>query len=296
MTSFSGSDYAATRIPINAFRVKIDAASLGLEAAWIPSFTPQKLPVEDDNPLSKIARPKSAVVSGMALPVAWAIKSIPSGIDAGEYAARASWSGSILDVSACGFYGWDALPATTKAITNGNAGYPSGITVTGDWNRIWMVGADASVPVDPFVARLEGAYVGDRLFALSGLGAPKRKNEIVGMVGLDWNSAGWTVTAQYLEDWIVNYEDDIDQAGRKQAITMSVSKAFLRETLAVSASGYLEPRDMCGYGKLSAVYGLDDSTAIEIGTNVFYGGPENNGEFEAYEFLNSVYIKGSYHF
>ena len=302
MTAFSGLEYIDSRLPVDAVRIKLSQYNWDFDLIWIPVFTPTKLPIDTDNPLSEIAYPNTVTTQGYSLPVSYSIANSPHGIADGEYASRLSYSGSLLDVGICAFYGWDDLPRATKTlVVDSDSGQPTGISVSTDWYRIAMLGADTSVPVGPIVFRFEGAFTHDRYFAVDGLGesrvgASLKKNQIRGMAGLDWMPGDWTITAQYIEDAVLNYETNLARDQFENGATLNVSRTFLRDTLELSASGYLGLSNFDGYGNFSATYDIDDNFSLAAGTDLFWGGPDNDGDYESYEKLTSVFLKGTYRF
>lgn len=289
MTAFSALDTADMILPVDAVRARLSRGAWTLDALWIPVFTPTALPVAADNPLTAVARPSSATMGVNTVPVTYSIADTPLGLDDGEYAARLSYAGPALDASVCAFSGWDDLPRLAKTLS------PEGLSVTGDWYRIYAIGADAGVPVGPVVLRFEGVVVFGRYFD-AGLADAVREDQAVAMAGLDWTPGGWTVTAQYLEDVVLSRDAAMERAARKPSATLSVSRGFLRDALTLSAAGFLGLSDYDGYGSIQAEYALDDQLSVAVGSDIFWGGPDDDGGYESYEDLSSAFLRGTYRF
>lgn len=297
MTAFSAVEYADTRIPVDAVRVDLAIGEWSVEATWIPVFTPAKLPITEDNPLSSIARPAAVTASGTELPVTWFVADTPKNVADGEYAACIAWAGAAFDASAYAFSGWDDIPRTKKTLViDTETKLPWGVSVSADWYRISMFGADISVPVGPIVFRAEGAYIHDRYFPCVGLADPMQNDQVLAMAGFDWTPDAWIITAQYIEDIVPERDRAMERDQRNPGTTVSVSRKFFRDTLEITSSGYLGLSKYDAYASISASYAFDDHLAIGAGADLFSGGPENDGGYESYEDLSSIYLKGTYQF
>ncbi len=85
----------------------------------------------------------------------------------GEYGLKLSGYFSALDVSLYGFYGWDDTPflnneITFEAATPPSPSLPDGISISGEYKRMAMFGADAAIPIKETVLRAEAAFFPQR--------------------------------------------------------------------------------------------------------------------------------------
>ena len=294
MTAFSGIDYTDSRLPVSALRVRIPCQAVSFEAVWIPVFEAMRLP-DEDNPLSDVARPASMAVGATTLPLSYTTEPVPSGIDKGEYAAKIGYSGSAFDASVSIHYGWNDLPRSTSSLVYSGS-TPVGISVYQDWYRTLVTGADASVPAGPVVMRFEGAFLKGRYFSREGFLAPLKKDQTLLMAGLDWSGNSWTITVQAVEDIVFEHKNDLTRDEAETAMTVSLSRTFLRESLEISTFGYLAFTNLDGYASATISYKADDNLELELGTDVFWGGPDNKGTYEGYEELSSLFVKATYRF
>lgn len=285
------------RLPIDGARARFSAGNWTADGVWIPLFTPAALPVSEDNPLTKLLHPATVTVSGMTLPVIMENEPLPVGLGDGEYALRLSYAGAALDAGVGCYYGWDDLPRLTKkTLIDPDTLQVTGLSIEGSWYRIGMIGADAGIPVGPAILRFETALFLNRYFEGEGLTDATREHQAIFMGGIDWMPGTWKLTAQYVEDRIIEPAPTVLRDGRKASVTASASKSFFRDSLNLSAAGLLSLDDFGGYGKLSAGYALDDALTVTVGADLFYGGPDDEGEYETYEELSSVFVQGSYCF
>lgn len=297
LTSLGAGEDDIGRLPIDGVRVRFSAGDWTADGVWIPLFTPAALPVSEDNPFTKLSQPPTVTVSGITLPVSVKNDPLPIGLGDGEYAFRLSYAGAALDASVGGYYGWNDLPRLTKeALIDPDTHQLSGLEIEGSWYRIGMIGADAGIPVGPVILRFETAFFLNRYFEGEGLTDATRENQVILMGGIDWMPGTWKLTAQYVEDRIIDPAPTILRNSRSASVTASAAKSLFRDSLELAAAGVLSLTDFGGYGKLSAGYDLDDSLTVTVGADLFYGGPDDDGEYEAYEGLSSVFLKGIYRF
>nr|MCR4952857.1 hypothetical protein [Treponema sp.] len=232
-----------------------------------------------------------------------------------------------------GFYGWDDLPLLDYTVSfgapadpsNPATALPNGINVSGTYERLAMIGADAALPIGATVLRLESAFFPQRHFQKSaeniieekltatataqatgknpaGVETSLQRNQLSALAGIDWMPSGWTLTAQYYCDAIFG---DMDTLDRKNAFehgaTLSVSKSLVNETLELSFAGVLGLNDFDSMLSPSVKYSLSDQISLGVNAFIFIPGPELNGEkhdgkYGAYKDLSSICINSKFSF
>jgi hypothetical protein len=183
------------------------------------------------------------------------------------------------------------------------------IDVTGEYKRMYMIGADAAIPAGDFVFRLEGAYfpmrhfqtnVNSQLFKYSKDSRPasKKKHQLLGLAGLDWTpSGGWTITAQYVADGVIDYDSDLDRNEFQHQATLSIEKSILNETLTIMASGALDLWDFSSASELELDYKLTDAITLSLIGDLYLEGPDGKeGLYGEYRDFSSVTFKGKMSF
>lgn len=268
MSSFAAMVSDDSKLAIDAVRLSISGNQFTADAYWIPFFTPAALP---DSTLSvlPVEKPETAIWNG-------------------EYGLKLSGYFPAFDASLYGFYGWDDNPLAEYIFA------PNGqlLSVIGKYKRMAMIGADAAIPIKEVVLRAETAFFPMRYFTID-----EQRNELSGLIGLDWMPEGWTLTAQYFCDVVFG---DTDLIGRKDAYThgatLSVSKSLLNETMELSFSGIINFNDFDSLMNPSVNYSLSDQIKLEAGAYILLPGPEGDGQYGAYKDLSTIYIKGKYSF
>ncbi|MDR2069574.1 MAG: hypothetical protein LBP71_06865 [Spirochaetaceae bacterium] len=301
LTAYAGLDFAGSRLAVDGVKLRYSFPVLAVEGVWLPLFTPARLPGDPRNPLHEIFYPPSVDMNGR-IPVFMADAAPPWSIADGEYGLRVSWYTPALDFSCMAFYGWNDIPYTEKKLI------PPGIELTPGYGRTVTAGADAGIPLGDFLLRLEAAWTGGGRYdppagetaaALRGgqIGDPVVRHNLKALAGIDWNPSGWTLSAQYYEDLLPDARGGgTARPWRKNGISLRIAKGFFRETLHISAWGYLDLADFDTAGSLSADYALTDALSLSWGTDFFTGGIDNRGSYAAYRELSCGWFRGIFRF
>ena len=315
-SSFVASDYNESKLGIDAVRLSLLTEKTQIDAYWIPFFTPSILPLASGNPLHSRVFPEEVDGIGINYPEKYDDFELPEKrLSKSELALRASTYTSVADLSLYGFYGWEDLPLIRY---NPNIVFGDGedmpatsysIDVTGEYKRMYMIGADAAIPAGDFVFRLEGAYFPKRhfqtdansqlfMYSEDSRPASKRKNQVLGLAGLDWTpSGGWTITAQYVADGVIDHDSDLERKQFEHQATLSIEKSILNETLTIMASGALDLWDFSTASELELDYKLTDAITLSLIGDLYLEGPDGKeGLYGEYRDFSSVTFKGKMSF
>jgi hypothetical protein len=315
-TNVVAADYNESKLGVDAVRLSLLTDKTQVDAYWIPFFTPSILPLAKGNPLHSHVFPEEVDEIGIHYPEKYDDFDLPGKrLSKSELALRASAYTSVADLSLYGFYGWDDLPIIRY---NPDIAFDDGedmpatsysIDVTGEYKRMYMIGADAAIPAGDFVFRLEGAYfpkrhfqtdVNSQLFKYSKDSRPasKKKHQLLGLAGLDWTpSGGWTITAQYVADGVIDYDSDLDRNEFQHQATLSIEKSILNETLTIMASGALDLWDFSSASELELDYKLTDAITLSLIGDLYLEGPDGKeGLYGEYRDFSSVTFKGKMSF
>jgi hypothetical protein len=167
-----------------------------------------------------------------------------------------------------------------------------------------MVGADAAIPYGDLVFQFEGAFFPKRHIQTTAyyqiekfvnknkIPTSERKNQAVGLAGLDWTpSGGWTITAQYVMDKIFDYNDNLDRRDYEHQATLSIEKSVLNETLTLMASGALDLRYFSSASELEIDYKLTDAITLSLIGDLYFRGYKY-GMYGGFRDYSSVTFKG----
>ena len=315
-TNVVAADYNDSKLGIDAVRLSLLTDDAQVDAYWIPFFTPSILPLAKGNPQHSHVFPEEIDGIETHYPERYDDFVLPDKrLSKSELALRISTYISDTHLSLYGFYGWDDIPIiryNPNIVFGDGEDMPatsSTIDVTGEYKRMYMIGADAAIPAGDFVFRLEGAFfpkrhfqtnVNSQLFKYSENSRPasKRKNQVLGLAGLDWTpSGGWTITAQYVADGVIDHDDDLERKGFEHQATLSIEKSILNETLTIMASGALDLWDFSTASELELDYKLTDAITLCLIGDLYLEGHDGiNGLYGEYHDFSSITFKGKMSF
>ena len=311
MSSLAAMTSDDSKLAVDAIRLSLNGNQFTADAYWIPFFTPAALPLDEGNALRKFLVPEAFE---LPIPEMNTVLVLPVTIDGienpelaiwnGEYGLRVSGYFSAFDISLYGFYGWDDTPFLDYAISYGEpaipenpaTAMPNGVVINGKYERMAMIGADAALPIGETVLRLEGAFFPQRHFQKEEGGSLQR-NQISALAGIDWMPEGWTLTAQYYCDAVL---EDLDKLEREETYehgaTLSISKSLVNETLEISFAGLIGFNDFDSMLSPSVEYSLSDQIKAGLKAFIFIPGPEHDGKYGAYKDLSSICLNAKFSF
>lgn len=275
------------RIPVAAARLRFLTESLVAELIWIPEVKSAELP-SGNNPWAVDS------TSSYPWPVRWKDSTGPSSsfsLQDSEIAVKLSSYMAGFDVSLSVFYTWD-----DNAAYNYSFQYADGamqMLVEPEYHRIMIYGFDFAKPWSKFVFRGEAAYFQGRYLSVDD-GRPEKHDVLKYLLGVDWTPGGnWTVTAQIMDDWIVDYKDNLTTDQHTPQATFNVSKTFFNDQLTVSDMIYYSINDGEYFNRLQFSYELSDGVELAVGWDKFQG---DDGTYGIYKNNSQVWCKVRYSF
>lgn len=286
-TEFLARDFDDIRMPVDALKFRILTSLLNWEFIWIPIFKPAILP-QGDNP--------------------WAIPmEFPEGMNItfeqtvlpekefknSEFAGKVSMYSSGIDISFCAAYTWDDLPTLHKSIITDTT--PVNLIITPEHHRITFVGLDFSKPFKDFVFRGEAAFFHGKYFEPENIFEQLyNKNSINFLFGIDWYPGNdWMLTAQFVDNFILNYDQAIKDYEHMMLATLHISKKLFRQTMEISTMGYFGLNNKDGFIRTNMDYALTDELHVLLGIDSFFG---NEGMMGQYNDNDEIWIKAKYSF
>jgi hypothetical protein len=192
-----------------------------------------------------------------------------------EYGSRLSFFLSGIDFSFSALHTWNKMPV----LYNGE----------GEYRRMTMLGADASVPLGQFVIRGELAWYIDEAQTTTGMEELTRANSTNALLGIDWYAGNdWSVAAQYSHKYVAwgNHRNT-------GLATLRVSKDLLHNALSLQSFAYIDVTNGGIFNRLSADYALNDQLHATLGCDYFHA---NRGMFMVYDRNSEVFMKLKYSF
>jgi len=268
-------DFEELRLAVTGAKINLHAGTQGLELVWLPWFTPSVTPSAESiwtpsMPFAAIPTLQTGPLPGMSL-------------RNGEYFARYSWMGPSLDVSLMGGWFWNDTPVF-RVVS------PVPLTVKPEYYQLVAGGYAVSGVLGPFILRSEGALYGNKRFQGNPMVYPDgyaEKNEIQYLVGSDFSVAGYNFGVQFIQDIILDHEDDLVDDAVKNTATFVVSKTFIRDTLTVEIFTYVGFAAPDALIKPRVTLDVSDGLEIFAGAYVFLG---EFGDFGQYGDNDGVYV------
>jgi hypothetical protein len=104
---------------------------------------------------------------------------------------------------------------------------------------------------------------------------------------------GITLSAQFIQEYILDYEEDIQNHELDNTMTFMAKKDFLREKLWVELFSYIGLNNKDALIRPKVTYSFADGFDILGGANIFLG---DKGRFGQYKNNDMLYVKLKYSF
>ncbi len=283
-------DFEEIRMGVTAVKLNYYRGMHSFEAVWIPFFTPTLMPEAG-----------SMWTPQMPFPVQprwdYSLAQVDRTLENSELFFRYSLLSSYIDLEWMGgsFLYDDPMLSVQKQI-DPLSQQLLGITLLPEYKRVNMTGGSFSLPIADWVVRGEAAYYQGREFQINNPEVPSGLSEhdfLHYMVGVDYSLAGVKLSAQLIQENILDYQSGLVKPETRNTMTFLARKDFLRERLWLELFTYigLDEEDALIRPKLS--YLFYDGVEFVAGANLFAG---NQGQFGQYESNDMVYFKLKYSF
>jgi len=279
LSEFILPDFEEIRIGTNAVKFDYYLGNSTLEAVWIPTFQPT------------IAPRKGSIwyknMLNFSMPIVYDYHNYDVGnkLSESEIALKYSYLGSSIDFELMAAYMWDDNP--TMHIF---AQPDTTILIKPEYHRLPLAGASFSKAVGGAVVRGEGAYYFEKRFAAENLSVNgvKEKDYVHYLIGYDHNWFGMNVSFQFIQEYIMDYEEDIRNDEFSSTMTFLITEDFLRETLRLEFFTYYGINNEDALLRPKIAYDLADGFEVQLGANIFVG---EEGNFGQYDKNDMVFMK-----
>lgn len=271
---FITGEFDDLRIPINMVKFRYLPGFADFEIIAIPGFEPRTAPKKGSAWFVERQSKYKAASETDNLPK----KSLKNA----EIAAKVSFFMSGFDFAISSMYLTDDEPVY-KLYNN---------MLYQKFNRSVFVGFEASKVLGEFVARAEVAGYKDK--ALQAEYDYVKKNYVKAMLGCDWYvNSDFTLSAQFANNSILDYEDEINADEHNTISTLNVSYKMLNQTVELSNMTYYSFNDEDVYNKAEADYAFTDDLHILVGYDYFDG---KKGVYGVYKNNSQLWLKAKFNF
>ncbi|PID42630.1 MAG: hypothetical protein CSB48_09560 [Proteobacteria bacterium] len=290
---FIAREYQDTRQAVDALRVRYLTDNSSWELYWLPVPSGDTLPDDKNNPLTGVFKPAIIEFNGQSLAAHYMQAKKRKFARHSELAARASFYFSALDFSLSFFHGDDREAQWQPQLVS--VGGKSRLELTETHSRINMLGLDLAVPISEWVIRAEMAAIDGRAF-LTGENQLTKARQIKLLLGLDWRSGDWMLTAQSLWDCLVkkHSQHQFQRRSTNRTLTFSLTRTLLRETLTLDFSALYQPQSRSSAASFKAEYQYTDNLKLAAGIQDYTSRSQQG--LSALEPWSSVWSKISYSF
>jgi hypothetical protein len=290
LSEFLLPDFDEIRMGVTALKADYYLGDNTFELVWIPIFTPTQMPEENSIWFRTPTFPIMPVFD-------YSQKDITASLENSEIFIKYSAMTSLIDFEIMGGYVWGDDPTIHIQKTIDPATQQlSGITLLPQHHRLSIGGGSFSTTVGAFVLRGEGAYYSGKYFQTDNPTATNGitdKNYLHYLFGVDFNIGDIRISSQFIQQAILDYDDQIANDEFENMATILLSKTFLRETLKLDLFSYVGFNNEDALIRPKLTYDFTDGFQLLLGANIFTG---DEGRFGQYDNNDMLYFKVKYSF
>jgi len=295
LTEFLLPDFDEIRTGVIATKVNYYFGNSTLEAILIPVFTPTERPppgsiwyIQPDFPVTPT----------------WDFsrEAITPSLESSEVFLKYTALTSAIDFEFMGTYTWDDNPTlhVQKEFgvdTSTMQPILTVLNITPEHHRLAIGGGSFSSEIKGVILRGEAAYYNGKYFLTEDPLQPDgniQKDYLHYLVGLDFNLGPVKLSSQFIQQTILNYDDNILNEKSENTMTVLARYDMFRETLHLELFSYIGLTNEDALIRPKITYDFDDSFSILLGSNIFVG--DEKGRFGQYGDNSMAYIKLKYSF
>jgi len=113
------------------------------------------------------------------------------------------------------------------------------------------------------------------------------------LAGYDFSLFDISMSVQFIQEYILDYTDEITNNEFESTMTFLANKSFLRETLFLDLFAYVGLNNSDALIRPKLTYKISDGLEILAGANIFIG---DTGNFGQYDKNDMVFMKMKYSF
>ena len=288
-------DFDEIRVGVYAAKVNYYFGNSTIEAIWKPVYAGNEFP----GPGSIWYKPPDFPATPT---FDYSKEKINASLENSEVYLKYSLSSSAIDFDLMGAYTWDQTPSMYvdkefgfDTVTN-QPGL-TGLLITPEHHRLNVVGGSLTSTLKSFVVRGEAAYYDGKYFQTAdpmAEGALSQNNYLHYVVGLDYGVGHLKLSAQFIQKYIMDYNDFIDEEEFGNTMTFLARYDAMRETLHLELFSYVGLNYGDALIRPKVTYDFSDSFSILLGSNIFVG--DERGMFGKYGDNSMIYTKIKYNF
>ncbi len=294
LTEFLLPDFDEIRVGVYAAKFDYYFGNSTIEAIWKPIYAGNELPPQGSIWFKPPAFPAPPTFD-------YSKEKINATLENSEIYLKYSLSTSAIDFDLMGAYVWDQNPSmhVEKEFELDSQGNPvlTGLIITPEHHRLYVSGGSFTSTIKSFVLRGEAAYYNGKYFQTAdprAEGALTQKNYLHYVIGLDYGIGSLKLSTQFIQKYIIDYNDFIDEDEFQNTMTFLARYDAMRETLHIELFSYVGLNYGDALIRPTIIYDFSDSFSIKLGSNIFVG--DERGMFGRYNDNSMLYAKIKYNF
>ncbi|OYT17015.1 MAG: hypothetical protein B7C24_04965 [Bacteroidetes bacterium 4572_77] len=297
LTEFLLPDFDEIRIGVIAAKLNYYIGNGTIEAIWIPQFTPTTRPAASSIWYIQPTFPAPPQFD-------WSQSTINPSLANSEFFLKYSAMTSKVDFEIMGGYTWDDNPTMhiQKEMTVDSSTMPptpslNGLIITPKHHRLTVGGGSFSTEIKGVILRGEAAYYNGKYFQTTdpmATDALIQKDYLHYVAGVDFNLGSVKLSTQFIQQYILDHNDFMEQKEALNTATFLVHYDMLRETLHLELFSYIGLSNSDALIRPKITYDFDDSFSVLFGGNIFVG--DKQGQFGQYSDNSMAYAKIKYNF
>ncbi|MCK5839804.1 MAG: hypothetical protein KAG99_08145 [Bacteroidales bacterium] len=287
-------DFDEIRIGVYAAKIDYYFGNSSIEAIWKPIYASNEFPGSGSIWYKPPESPAPPTFD-------YSKEKINPSLENSEVYLKYALSSSAIDFDLMGAYTWDATPSmyTEKQFEMDSMGNPvlTGLLITPEHHRLYVAGGSFTSTIKSFVVRGEAAYYNGKYFQTTdptAEGALIQTDYLHYVVGLDYGIGHLKLSAQFIQKYIMDYNDFIVEEEFGNTMTFLARYDAMRETLHLELFSYVGLNYGDALIRPKVTYDFSDSFSILLGSNIFVG--DERGMFGRYDENSMIYTKIKYNF
>ncbi len=312
LSEFLLRDFEEIRMGITAIKANYYIGNSGIELVWAPVFTPTQL-AEETSIWGRSPEFESPI-SGVSptLIYDYSQKAVPASLENSETFVKFSGVSSFIDYEFMGGYIYDDDPSmhikVDMSVDSNGVPQPQ-LTLTPQHHRLSLVGGSTSMDIMGYVVRSEFAYYSGKMFQANetfhvgamGMTLPsglEEKDYLHYLVGLDFSLGSTKLSTQFIQQYILDYDESIIQEEYSDMATFLVNRMFMNDLLTLQLFAYYDITNEDALVRPTVTYDLADGFEILAGANMFMPGVNNDyrAYFGYFDDNDMLYLKLKYSF
>jgi len=293
LSEFLLPDFDEIRIGVTAVKFDYYLGNNTLELIWKPIFTATKRPAPGSIWYVEPGFPAPATFD-------WSKSEVNASLENSEILGKFTAINSVIDFEIMGGYIWDANPTMhIEKEFDMSSGSPvlTGLNITPEHHRLYLGGGSFSTDIKGVILRGEAAYYNGKYFQTAdplASDATIQKDYLHYLLGVDFSIGGVQFSTQFIQQYIMDYDDFIDNPEAENTMTALARYDMLGETLHLELFSYIGLTNNDALIRPKITYDFADGFSFLLGSNIFVG--DNSGRFGQYENNSMIYTKIKYNF